>query len=464
MSLRKESNNHRYNSHNYHDKQEIEELGEARIITKNLVYILGLSSSIANREKLSKYEYLGQYGNIIKIVVNKNKAYNQNSPHGPSYSAYVTFSKPSEASIAILSLDDTTIDNHLIRASFGTTKYCSYFLKGIDCSNKECVFLHKKADDNDIIKRGDLTSNKMIFIQQHDYAEKIADIYNPEVKRKIMSMKKRETIFPSPDTIYDTIYVQDKNVVSKNNNNLSKNNKNYPTRSNENLNNKKRNYPVEASKTNKEIKNKETSNKEANNKKNNNYNNESYDNDDDEEEEEEEDDDVDEDNEDDEEYELPKVEKKNLENQDEKNKKIKINNSNNISINNKNNQQIDKRKKLFSNREKSRFNFCVKNNEGNTNINVPKHILNLINKKINLYNLTKYMQQKVIDKIFLKETIKDNNSTDKNDEWTNFIKENIEQNNNNYNSDEFINDIDNINHFILNKVTSQVCAKDNAIK
>ena len=102
--------------------------------------------------------------NIIKTVVNKNKAYNQNNIYGPSYSAYVTYSKPSEASIAILSLDNTKIDNHVIRASFGTTKYCSYYLKGIECSNKECLFLHKKADENDIIKRGDLTSNKIIFL------------------------------------------------------------------------------------------------------------------------------------------------------------------------------------------------------------------------------------------------------------------------------------------------------------
>jgi len=128
MSSKRESNNHRYNlSHNYREKQEMEELADVRIITKNLVYIIGLSSNIAHREKLSKYEYLGQYGTIIKIVVNRNKAYNQNSPHGPSYSAYVTYSKPYEASIAILSLDDKMIDNHLIRASFGTTKYCSFF-------------------------------------------------------------------------------------------------------------------------------------------------------------------------------------------------------------------------------------------------------------------------------------------------------------------------------------------------
>ena len=210
MSIKREPNHHRYSSHPFREKHEIEELADARIITKNLVYIIGLSSSLADRAKLNKYEYLGQYGTIIKTVVNKNKAYNQNNIYGPSYSAYVTYSKPSEASIAILSLDNTKIDNHVIRASFGTTKYCSYYLKGIECSNKDCLFLHKKAEENDIIRRGDLTSNKIIFAKQHDYAEKIADIYNPEVKKKILSVKRSKTIFPSPDSIYKNLEEKDR--------------------------------------------------------------------------------------------------------------------------------------------------------------------------------------------------------------------------------------------------------------
>ncbi len=103
-------------------EQILAEMAESRIITKNLVYVIGLSSRIATKETLIKKEFFGQYGNIIKIVVNNNKAYNQNNPKGPSYSAYVTYSKPYEASIAILSLDNIVVDEHLIRASFGTTK------------------------------------------------------------------------------------------------------------------------------------------------------------------------------------------------------------------------------------------------------------------------------------------------------------------------------------------------------
>ena len=49
-------------------RQLIEEYSESRIITKNLVYVIGLSSSIANKDKLIRYEYFGQYGTIVKIV------------------------------------------------------------------------------------------------------------------------------------------------------------------------------------------------------------------------------------------------------------------------------------------------------------------------------------------------------------------------------------------------------------
>jgi len=51
---------------------------------------------------LEKNEYFGQYGKINKIVVNKGNAYNSASANGPSFSAYITFAKEIEASIAIM--------------------------------------------------------------------------------------------------------------------------------------------------------------------------------------------------------------------------------------------------------------------------------------------------------------------------------------------------------------------------
>jgi len=45
---------------------------------------------------------MGQYGTIVKMVVNTTKAYKPKGAAGPCYSAYVTYSSYKEAAIAIL--------------------------------------------------------------------------------------------------------------------------------------------------------------------------------------------------------------------------------------------------------------------------------------------------------------------------------------------------------------------------
>lgn len=55
-------------------------------------------------QELIKEEYFGQYGKILKVVVNKDKPFNPRGSNGPTYSAYVTYSNEKEASLAILVL------------------------------------------------------------------------------------------------------------------------------------------------------------------------------------------------------------------------------------------------------------------------------------------------------------------------------------------------------------------------
>ena len=45
-----------------------------------------------------------------------------------SFAAHITFSTPEEASLAILALDKHVYDSRKIRASFGRTKFCKFFL------------------------------------------------------------------------------------------------------------------------------------------------------------------------------------------------------------------------------------------------------------------------------------------------------------------------------------------------
>ena len=52
---------------------------------------------------------------------------------GPSASAYVTYIKSDDALKAILAVNNVHIDGRTLKASLGTTKYCSHFLRGTQC-------------------------------------------------------------------------------------------------------------------------------------------------------------------------------------------------------------------------------------------------------------------------------------------------------------------------------------------
>jgi len=59
---------------------------------------------------LSSKEYFGQYGKLKKIVVNTSHEYNPKGAVGPSYGAYVTYFKPEDAALAILAVDEYTLE------------------------------------------------------------------------------------------------------------------------------------------------------------------------------------------------------------------------------------------------------------------------------------------------------------------------------------------------------------------
>ncbi|AFZ80247.1 hypothetical protein BEWA_031000 [Theileria equi strain WA] len=136
-----------------------EALKDIRVIQRNLVYVIGIPLKLAKKEILKRYEYFGQYGKIQHIVVNKSHIYNSHWG-GPSYTAYVTYSKKSEATAAIQGINTMQVDNKYFRASYGTTKYCSYFLKGMKCCNSDCFYLHQFGDECDRFTKEDLVAAK----------------------------------------------------------------------------------------------------------------------------------------------------------------------------------------------------------------------------------------------------------------------------------------------------------------
>ena len=190
---------------------------QSRIIQKNLVYLIGLSSDLIKiDQKLKSYEYFGQYGKIVKLVINKNKTYNSNGPNGPSYTCFITYSSVSESSLAILSMDNCTIDNHEIKANYGTTKYCLNFLKNSDCKNKDCIYLHKLADNRDIVSREQMNSDKDIFPQQRLMAIELSKILTNQKYKELYQLRDIKTVFPNGFSVYKKEliirYIKEKNI------------------------------------------------------------------------------------------------------------------------------------------------------------------------------------------------------------------------------------------------------------
>lgn len=46
-----------------------------RVVQKNLVFVVGLSTRLAEPDVLKRQDYFGKYGKILKVVINSSTAY-----------------------------------------------------------------------------------------------------------------------------------------------------------------------------------------------------------------------------------------------------------------------------------------------------------------------------------------------------------------------------------------------------
>lgn len=144
------------------EKKETEQtskkhLSGMRVIQKNLVYVIGLNPSIPTEElhhTLRTDQFFGQYGKIQKIVINRRN----NSNGNPGLGVYVTFSRKEDAARCIAAVDGSINDGKYLRAAYGTTKYCSSYLRGQACPNPNCMFLHEPGEEADSYTRQDLST------------------------------------------------------------------------------------------------------------------------------------------------------------------------------------------------------------------------------------------------------------------------------------------------------------------
>ncbi|KAI9664307.1 MAG: transcriptional repressor general negative regulator of transcription subunit 4 [Alyxoria varia] len=139
-------------------------LSGIRVRQKNLVYVTGMKPIMKSEDLgdiLRRNEFFGQYGDIVKVVVSNPK---NNSPNAP-VGVYVTFANKEDAAKCIRYVDGTVNQGCHLRAQYGTTKYCSAYLRGETCPNKSCMFLHEPGDENESFSRQDLSSMNVIHTQ-----------------------------------------------------------------------------------------------------------------------------------------------------------------------------------------------------------------------------------------------------------------------------------------------------------
>ena len=135
-----------------------------RVVQRDLVYIIGIPLEIASETILSKYEYFGQYGNLKKVSVNTTNSHSTNS-NRITVSAFVTFYNRQDALECIYSLENFVYNGYQIKASLGTSKYCTSFLYGQKCNNQDCMYLHHFGEEEDSFSPEEISQPSKRFLE-----------------------------------------------------------------------------------------------------------------------------------------------------------------------------------------------------------------------------------------------------------------------------------------------------------
>ena len=53
-----------------------------------------------------------------------------------------------------------------MKVSFGTTKYCTYFLNDKICTNNDCLYLHESAPPEDICNNKEEITKKLTDVNR----------------------------------------------------------------------------------------------------------------------------------------------------------------------------------------------------------------------------------------------------------------------------------------------------------
>jgi CCR4-NOT transcription complex subunit 4 len=130
---------------------------------------LGTVSLIAQQviPILRSNDYFGQYGKISKLYLRDRAATSSTTvpiltAEDPSTSTgiYIAYVRREDAARAILALEGIPAPQgppgQVLRASYGTTRYCDAFLRGLKCDIANCNSLHEWGGESDCFTKDDM--------------------------------------------------------------------------------------------------------------------------------------------------------------------------------------------------------------------------------------------------------------------------------------------------------------------
>ncbi|XP_051186250.1 uncharacterized protein [Lolium perenne] len=135
-------------------------LASVRVIQRNLVYIIGLPANLCNESVLERREYFGQYGKVLKVSVSRptGTPSQQQTAANNGISVYITYAKEEEAIRCIQAVHNFVLEGKVLRACFGTTKYCHAWLRNMTCGNPDCLYLHDVGSQEDSFTKDEIIS------------------------------------------------------------------------------------------------------------------------------------------------------------------------------------------------------------------------------------------------------------------------------------------------------------------
>lgn len=149
---------------------------DIKVIQRRTIYVISIPKEIATEEMLTSNDYFGQYGQISKIIINRKQFKTMQNPtvtvDSENYvSAYITYVEKLSADQAIIALESTILQNlSQIRASYGLTSYCKFFIRRKKCRISECSYYHVKAPKNECIFSYQSQTNSEVFNLQLKFA------------------------------------------------------------------------------------------------------------------------------------------------------------------------------------------------------------------------------------------------------------------------------------------------------